>query len=313
MNINEIYDDLSKTLCNQDKVLKELIWFINRNKKLNRPKNALLIGEFGTGKTTIVEQISQKMNIPFTKISGLYSPYGVNAKVLSDAFSRLFIINEQKCIKGIALIEDMRNCFIYGGFNELKSIITSGNFTYNNSFFDVSKVMFIGEIDTNDLEECFNKKPQYTLENLEDNFASEHFADTEIRNIIEDLIAFNEEIDDPADIYSDQYKEAIKRSFLSAECNKVFGRKIYMEGLQLKDICKALKSPISELHTYKDDLLEEYISSDHFINSVAGHISESLIGLHDLDDAVREVSDYDSKRIKVYKKESLLSLNNGKN
>ena len=61
MNINEIYDDLSKTLCNQDKVLKELIWFINRNKKLNRPKNALLIGEFGTGKTTIVEQISQKM------------------------------------------------------------------------------------------------------------------------------------------------------------------------------------------------------------------------------------------------------------
>ena len=86
-----------------------------------------------------------------------------------------------------------------------------------------------------------------------------------------------------------------------------------MEGLQLKDICKALKSPISELHTYEDDLLEEYISSDHFINSVAGHISESLIGLHDLDDAVREVSDYDSKRIKVYKKESLLSLNNGKN
>ena len=148
---------------------------------------------------------------------------------------------------------------------------------------------------------------------LEDNFVSEHFADTEIRNIIEDLIAFNEEIDDPADIYSDQYKEAIKRSFLSAECNKVFGRKIYMEGLQLKDICKALKSPISELHTYEDDLLEEYISSDHFINSVAGHISESLIGLHDLDDAVREVSDYDSKRIKVYKKESLLSLNNGKN
>ena len=50
----------------------------------------------------------------------------------------------------------MRNCFIYGGFNELKSIITSGNFTYNNRFFDVSKVMFIGEIDTNDLEECFN-------------------------------------------------------------------------------------------------------------------------------------------------------------
>ena len=49
------------------------------------------------------------------------------------------------------------------------------------------------------------------------------------------------------------------------------------------------------------------MTSQHFINSVANHISESLVGLHDLDDAVRDVSLFDSKRkIKVYKENSLM-------
>ena len=57
------------------------------------------------------------------------------------------------------------------------------------------------------------------------------------------------------------------------------------------------------------DLCEEYISSPQFINSVAGHISESLVGLHDLDDAVRDVASFDSKRkIKVYKDNSLMRI-----
>ena len=71
----------------------------------------------------------------------------------------------------------------------------------------------------------------------------------------------------------------------------------------------SLKSPISELHTYSDDLCEEYINSPAFVYSVASHIRESLVGLHDLDDAVRDVASFDSKRkIKVYKDNSLMRI-----
>ena len=48
METQDIYNELREMLCNQDKALKELVWTIARNKKLNRPKNVLLVGEVGT-------------------------------------------------------------------------------------------------------------------------------------------------------------------------------------------------------------------------------------------------------------------------
>ena len=147
------------------------------------------------------------------------------------------------------------------------------------------------------------------IDNIEDVFLPENFDSNEICNIIEDIVLFDEENINPSDIYSDQYKEAIRRVFLSIDCKKVFGLKIYMDDMQTNDICKALKSPISELHTYSDDLCEEYINSPAFVYSVASHIRESLVGLHDLDDAVRDVASFDSKRkIKVYKDNSLMRI-----
>ena len=70
-----------------------------------------------------------------------------------------------------------------------------------------------------------------------------------------------------------------------------------------------MNSPISELKVYSDDLCEEYMTSSRFINSVASHIKESMVGLHDLDAAVTEVADFDnSRKVKVYKDNSLMRL-----
>lgn len=308
MDTKNIYNNLKEMLCSQDMALKELVFTIARSQKLVRPKNILLVGGVGTGKTTMVECTAKEMGVSLAKVSGFCTSTGLHPIVLNDAFTKLFCENKDK-LQGIVLIEDMRECFIYGGFKAINSLITSGNFIYNKHLFDISKVMFIGEVDTNDLEECFCEKENIMIDNIEDVFLPENFDSNEICNIIENIVLFDEENVNPSDIYSDQYKEAIRRVFLSIDCKKVFGLKIYMDDMQTNDICKALKSPISELHTYSDDLCEEYINSPAFVYSVASHIRESLVGLHDLDDAVRDVASFDSKRkIKVYKNNSLMRI-----
>ena len=105
--------------------LKELVWTVARNEKLDRPKNVLLVGEVGTGKSTMVECVANKMNKSLAKVSGLCTSNGMNPKVLYDAFLRLHCSNKDGSLKGIVLIEDMRNCFIYGGFSDISSLITS--------------------------------------------------------------------------------------------------------------------------------------------------------------------------------------------
>lgn len=309
MDANKIYSELSELLCNQDKALKNLVWTVVQNQKLAKPKNALLVGELGSGKTTMVELMANKMNIPFVSVSGAWTSNGFEPSVLNDAFSRLFIENDRESCQGIVLVEDMKNCFIYGGFSSISSLITSGSFVYDGRFMDVSHTMFIGEIDNNDFEDCFVEKPEYTLENIDEIFLPENCDVDEVKRILEDIAEFGMELDVSPDVYSDEFRDALRRTFLSIECSKAFNKKIFMERMYTENICKALKSPVSEIHKYDDDLCEEYIRSPRFINLVAGHIKESLIGLHDLDDAVQEVADNDNKRkIKVYKEGSLMRL-----
>ncbi len=309
MEVRKIYEELNELLCNQNDALKDLVWTIAQNRKLSRPRNVLLVGELGSGKSTMVELTAQKMKMPIVSISGLCTSNGFEPKALFNAFSRLFVENDREDCHGIVLIEDMRDCFIYGGFSDLSSLITSGTFCFNNSIFDISKTMFVGEIDNNELEDCFIPKPVYTLENLDEAFLPENCDRDEIKRIIEDLVTFGNELDCAPDIYSDIFRDALRNTFLSIECSKAFSKKIFMENMRMEDIRSALTSPISELQIYKDDLCEEYITSPHFINSVAGHIRESMVGLHDLDEAVQEVARFDNNRkIKVYKENSLMRL-----
>lgn len=309
MEVKEIYNDLRELLCNQDKALKDLVWTINRNQKLARPKNILLVGELGSGKSTMVELTANKMDIPLTGVSGLFTPQGVDSFILYNALSKLYVLNNRTGCKGIVLVHDMRDVFLYGGFSTLKSIITSGAFTFDNHILDITDTMFIGEIDNNGLEDCFIKNPVYTIDDIDEAIYPSEYNGDAVKEVISDLLDMYGETDDSTDVYTEQYREAIRRTFLSPECSKVFNKKIFMDNIGFEDIKKALKSPVSELKTYSDDLCEEYISSPHFINSVASHISESLVGLHDLDDAVQDVTSYDSKRkIKVYKEKSLMRL-----
>lgn len=309
MEAQEVYNELKAMLCNQDKALKELVWTIIRNQKLSRPKNVLLVGELGSGKSTMVELTAQKMGIPFAEMSGFCTPQGLVSTVFYNACSKLFLQNDCDNCKGIVLIHDMKDIFLCGGFLTLNSIITSGSFTYNRHFIDISDIMFIGEIDNNGLEDCFIEKPVFTIENIDEAIYPSEYNGDEVRNLIADLIDFAGEIDNIDDVYLDQYREAIRKEFLSPQCNKLFNKKIFMDTMEVEGIKKALTSPVSELQTYSDDLCEDYISSPHFINLVASHISESLVGLHDLDDAVRDVSSFDNQRqVKVYKENSLLKL-----
>ena len=306
MEVKDVYNDLCDLLCNQDKALKELVWTIDRNKKLSHPKNILLVGELGSGKTTMVEQTAHKMNIPLVGISGLFTPQGVEPFVLYNAFSRLFIENNRQGYRGIILVHDMRDVFFFFFFATLNSIISSKTFTYDNHLCDITNTMFIGEIDNDGLEDCFIKKPIYTIDEIDEAIYPSEYSGDCVREVIAELIDIFGETDDE-DKYIDQYREAIRKTFLSPECSKAFNKKIFMDSIDFEEIKKALKSPVSELQTYSDDLCEEYISSSHFIDSVASHISESLVGLHDLDDAVQDIARFDSKKkIKVYKENSLM-------
>ena len=312
METQEVYNELRELLCNQDKALKELVWTIARNQKLNRPKNALLIGELGSGKTTMVELTAQKMGIPVVGMSGFFTPQGAEPMVLYNALMRLFAENNKQGCQGIVLVHDMKDIFLYGGFTTLNSIITSGTFTYDKHFADIKNTMFIGEIDNNGLEDCFTEKPIYTIDDIDKAIYPSESSGDQVSEVIEDIInVYAGDADDEVDhnMFTEQYREALKKTFLSPECSKAFNKKIFMDTIGFENIKKAITSPVSELQTYSDDLCEEYISSPQFINSVASHISESLVGLHDLDDAVKDVSRFDSKRkIKVYKENSLLRL-----
>lgn len=309
METREIYDELSQLLCNQDKALKDLVWTIDRNQKLSRPRNVLLVGELGSGKSTMVELTACKMGIPLAEMAGFCTPNGLEPMALFNAFSKLYVANDNESLKGIVLIHDMKDCFLYGGFSALHSLIMSGTFTFENRIMDISNTMFVGEIDNNGFEDCFCPKPVYTEDNLEEAILSLEYSGDEVQKIIRDLIDFGNEIDDAEDIYREQYRDALASTFLSVECSKSFSKKIFMENMCADDIKKVLTSPISELQTYNDDLEDDYISSPHFISSVANHIRESKVGLHDLDDAVQEVARNDSKRkIKVYKEHSLMGI-----
>ena len=98
----------------------------------------------------------------------------------------------------------------------------------------------------------------------------------------------------------------IKSRFLASTTLDVFKQRIYMEDMGASDIVKALSSSISALNLYKDDLLEDYLSSEEFVRKVAGYILESGEGLHATNAAIENVFMNDYKHgAKVLKNDSL--------
>ncbi len=160
--------------CPQDKsALIRLIMQVHTNqniynKKENKDKysendykakheNILLDGDFGIGKTTMVEEVAKAFKIPFYKF--LFPKIGniVNSDILLQNFNDIFanMYNENghnTKLTGIVLIDELEKVLEFDCFNMLDNIISMKCFSLydENSdsyiILDISNVTFVGEI-----------------------------------------------------------------------------------------------------------------------------------------------------------------------
>lgn len=160
--------------CPQDKsALIRLIMQVHTNqniynKKENKDKysendykakheNILLDGDFGIGKTTMVEEVAKAFKIPFYKF--LFPKIGniVSSDILLQNFNDIFanMYNENGHITkltGIVLIDELEKVLEFDCFNMLDNIISMKCFSLydENSdsyiILDISNVTFVGEI-----------------------------------------------------------------------------------------------------------------------------------------------------------------------
>lgn len=316
MQPREVYEKLNEQLCNQSKALQDLIWILDRNKKLPRPQNILLLGKFGAGKTTLVRETAKEMQIPLAEISGFYDSEicsyrsdednlpDVNNQKLELAINYLETQNQKS---GIVLIHNMEKCFIYGGYSSLINLITTGLLKSGDYLYDISKVTFIGEVNTNLLEDCFPTNNSYTIEDFENGIDWD--TKDEVRKFITNMMRIDIPENDEEEklIEENELRIRIKEDFLSKTCMQVFNKRIFLEDVTLEDMKKVVASPFSLLRIC-NDLEEDYAKSDEFIHKVAKEVIQSSDALHDLDDVVRCVSMEDASKVKVYKDRSVLGV-----
>ena len=160
--------------CPQDKsALIRLIMQVHTNqniynKKENKDKysendykakheNILLDGDFGIGKTTMVEEVAKAFKIPFYKF--LFPKIGniVSSDILLQNFNDIFanMYNENghnTKLTGIVLIDEREKVLEFDCFNMIDNIISMKCFSLydENSdsyiILDISNVTFVGEI-----------------------------------------------------------------------------------------------------------------------------------------------------------------------
>ena len=160
--------------CPQDKsALIRLIMQVHTNqniynKKENKDKysendykakheNILLDGDFGIGKTTMVEEVAKAFKIPFYKF--LFPKIGniVSSDILLQNFNDIFanMYNENghnTKLTGIVLIDELEKVLEFDCFNMLDNIISMKCFSLYDEksdsyiILDISNVTFVGEI-----------------------------------------------------------------------------------------------------------------------------------------------------------------------
>ena len=308
-----IYDLLKDELMIQDEPLRKLIWVLDKNFYTDGDfkQNVLLIGERGSGKTTMLRETAKLMEIPMGEVYNMFVPNGFNVSLFYNGVSQM--MSDSESGKGILLLHDFQDSFIYGSSDAFNSMIASGTIDLGDGvYWDVSDITFVGEIDTNNVDDLFPRECNY-LDDLENN----NFK-SPVLNMIKDFFSQDNVV------YEDEngnrnvnlgfynyITKQIKERFLSKVCSDVFNRRIFMDNMGSQEIMKALKSPHSALNLYKNDLTYEYINSDEFVNKVVYNILESGEGLHYLMMAIEEAISHDCKyNHKVLKKGSLLGLKN---
>ena len=307
-----IYEMLSDKLCIQDEALRKLIWVLDKNFNFGDDfkQNILLVGKRGSGKTTMLKKVAEVMEIPVGEVYNMFIPGGFNVDLfINGIYQMTECCNDNH---GILLLHDFQNSFIYGASDSFNAMVSSGVIQIGeNDRYDISNITFVGEIDTNNATDLFPKDVDFLEE-----FKNYRFMSPTL-NIL------HENLSDDNTIYTDEdnnlvasfgleryLASKIRERFLSVHCKNAFGEKIYMNDMNLDEILNALKSPISALNLYRNDLNNEYFYSENFVRKVACQIMESGEGLHYVRRAASDIIYHDFKAdSKILKKESLLRVN----
>lgn len=304
-----LYELLKENLRIQDEPLKKLIWVLDKNfnSDYNMKQNILLIGERGSGKTTMLREVAELMEIPMGEIYNMFLPGGFNVNLFYNGVSQM--MRDSSTGKGILLLHDFQNSFIYGTSDVFNAMIASGVLELGEgSYWDVSNITFIGEIDITNAEELFPKERDFLTDWQNGQFASPvlNVVQSQISN--DNTITIDEEGNKIPNVGFVRFvTNQIRNRFLSSYCAEAFQRKIFMDDMGSKEIYEALCSPHSALNLYKNDLDDDYMHSDAFIQKVVYQIMESGEGLHYVTTAVEDVLSHDVKQNeKVLKKGSLL-------
>lgn len=304
-----LYELLKENLRIQDEPLKKLIWVLDKNfnSDYNMKQNILLIGERGSGKTTMLREVAELMEIPMGEIYNMFTTGGFNVNLFYNGVSQM--MRDSSTGKGILLLHDFQNSFIYGTSDVFNAMIASGVLELGeDSYWDVSNITFIGEIDTTNVEELFPKERDFLTDWQNGQFASPvlNVVQSQISN--DNIIMVDEEGNKIPNVGFVRFvTNQIRNRFLSSYCAEAFQRKIFMNDMGSKEIYEALCSPHSALNLYRNDLDDEYMHSDAFIQKVVYQIMESGEGLHYVTTAVEDVLSHDVKQNKkVLKKGSLL-------
>ena len=309
MNEFDFYSLLKDNICVQDEALRKLIWTLYKNFYLNNnfKQNILLVGERGTGKTTMLKEVAELMDIPIGDVYDMFAPGGFNADLLLNGLYKMMINSDDG--RGIILLHDFQNSFIYGSSSGIISMIESNQLSLGEyGYFDVSNVVFVGEIDSNQMQHVFVEENDYLADFYNEEFMSPTLS--LVKNYIRDdnKVVINENGEKIPSLKLENYiSNQIKERFLSPSCLNTFKCRIFMDGMGAKEIESALNSPISVLNLYRDELSDDYINSDDFINKVVYYIMESNDGLHSVSKAIENLVLNDFKHSdKVLKKNSVL-------
>lgn len=301
MDEKTAYELLNTDFEFQEEALKKLIWILSKNNKsFKRPQNILLLGEVGSGKTTLVESVAHTLEIPLGHAYNVFDKFGnIDKENFMNGIYDLAYSNPEE-LKGIILLHDFQNCFYNGVFNYMCSLLKAGAFRTTNGACDISKITFVGEINTTSAQDIFNQ----------DYDALEEFKNGNYNDNILKLLKENSEKYDSSGnmiVNPNEVAELFRQQFISNECKKIFSKQIFLEDISLKDMPNIITSPLSSLNDYKDDLDEDYIKSENFLKKVAYQVYESMEGFHYISQAIEDIALEDYKHnVKVYKKGSLL-------
>lgn len=309
MNRLEFYSLLKDNICVQDEALRKLIWCLYSNFYLNNnfKQNILLIGERGSGKTTILKEVADLMDIPIGDVYDMFAPSGFNVDLFLNGLYKM--MNNSEDGRGILLLHDFQNSFIYGSSSGIISMIEANQFNLGEyGYFDVSNVVFVGEVDNNQMQHVFVEETDYL-----DDFSNGEFMSPTL-NIVKNYIRDDNKIFETEDgvkipnlKFENYISKQIKARFLAPNCLNAFKCRIFMDGMGADEITSALNSPLSALNLYKNELTDEYINSEDFIKKVVYYIMESNDGLHSTSKAIENVVLNDCKHnSKVLKKDSIL-------